>query len=399
MDETSRRLAGDEAAPSGGTPAGWRWTLALAGFALGVRLLVLGLTLLLAPAEPAGVAALHDGRENLLVAESLRPGAEAAELPPAARRLAPGYPLLVLLAATVMGPAAAALAVAMLGAAAAAALLHRLGLPPAAVALFAVLAPSWIAFTATAMSEGPFVALALAGLLAWRRAERPGRGAGGARRHREASGVLGVAPGSLAAGLAFGAAALVRPVGAVLFAALWLVRLRRRRWAPLPWAAAGFVLPPAAWLAVSWLQRGGPPPQLAAYLAKDAAPPLAGLAAGLAQPFADPLKWLQVVAWLALVAVAAVSLARRRRGSGEGDWLAWLLSQVLFYLLLPSVWVFECLARFLVPALPAVAAALAPLLPAAGPRRRWTAAAVIGGLGAGGVAVAVWWNLRALEAL
>ena len=280
----------------------------------------------------------------------------------------------------------------LLAAALAAALLHRLRVAPAAVALWAVLTPSSIAFSATAMSEAPFVALALAGLLAWRRGEPPAT--------PERGSAVSALRTDLLAGLAFGAATLVRPVGVVLFAALALVRPGRRRGRRLLAAVAGFALPPAAWLVAAWWLRLGPPVQLTVYLRRDAALPLSSLAAGLAHPLADPLKWLQVIAVLALVAAAGGCLWRWRGAiPGHRDWAAWLGSQTVFYLLLPSSWVFECLPRFLVPALPAVAAALEPALPPPGRRRRVRVALLLAGLTAACGGISVWWNLRALGVL
>lgn len=435
----------------------WRTALALALLALAVRLAVLAATLGLAASvgegavDPGDVARLHDGREYLLLARALGSPEELAELPPVARRLSPGYPVLVRAASAVLPPPVAALALSMLSAALATVLVYLLGVPARGAALFAVLTPSWVAFSSTAMSEGPFVALALLGLLAWRRsgwdpgdgprpdaaprvapaAPRPagrqarkpsgdGSGGGGA-------GVPPGLPGELMAGLLFGAAALVRPVGAVLFAALWLLRLVggpgrpvggsrsgrqaplgkspshsashpaprgtwRRRWTGAAVSAVGFaVVPGLGWLASASL--AGPGTQVRTYLRHDLAPPLSSLLAGFAAPFADPLKTVQNLAVLALVGTAAVLLLRRwRRGAPAAEWLAWLSSQALFYLLLPSAWVFECLARFLVPALPAVAVALAPHLP----RCRWRFGVLLVPVTLLGAGVALLWNLRAL---
>ena len=258
------------------------------------------------------------------------------------------------------------------------------------MAAFAVLTPSWVAFTSTAMAEGAFTALALAGLLAWR-GEPGGERAG--LRH------------GAAAGLAFGAATLVRPVGAVLFVTLWWVRWRqgrvsRGRAPAAAVSAAAFAVLPAAWVGASLFADGGAPDQIDTYLHKDAALPLVHLLSGLARPWADPLKWMQVVFVLGLVGAALVILGRRgsRRFAPPrvAEWRAWLGSQALFHLLLPSSWVFEALPRFLVPALPGVAAALDCRLPAAGRRRRWLAVGLVTLLAVGSAGVSVWWNLRAL---
>jgi hypothetical protein len=290
-----------------------------------------------------------------------------------------------------LAPAWAAVLLALFGAAAAAALLARLGASPWAAALFAVLTPSWVAFSASAMSEGPFLALALLGLVAWRR-DRPA-----------------------AAGLAFGAATLVRPVGAVIFVALWWVRGTqssprdgaRRRWIPdlragLP-AAAAFTVAPLLWSVWALAMQGGPS-SLTTYARRDGAWPLTSLLAGLTDPLADPGKTLQNLFVLTVVAVAAWELGRRLRRRGEGtgprqadrDWFWWLASQTVFYVLLPSHWVFQSLPRFLVTGLPAVA------LAADGAAASWsrrTRALVLAGFTVFAVAICLWWNLRALGRL
>jgi len=364
-----------------------RWTLGLAAFALAVRLAVLVLTLAAAPVGADEVAALHDGTEYLQRAAAVGSPAAASRVWPQARRLSPGYPLLIYAASWLLPPPAAALALSMLAAATATALVYRLGASPWAAALFAVLTPSWVAFSSTAMSEGPFLAVALLGLVAWRR----GRG--------------------VAAGLLFGAASLVRPVGLVLFCALWL----HGRWgrsgddgeaveqASLR-SLAACALAPAAWTAWGMVFGAGARTSAAIYLRFDLAPPLSSVVSALAAPWADPLKLLQNLFVLALTGAAAWLLWRRRcdpaaaaeerrRASG---WLVWLLSQAAFYLLLPSAWVWECLGRFLVTGLPAVAVAadLAPLR-----RQRAVRAWLLAAFTVVSVAIGVYWNLRALGEL
>lgn len=398
----------------------WRAALAVGAFAVAVRLAVLALTLGIGagtgPAGPAAaptlddVAHLHDGREYLLRGETLGAPERLAAHPAEVRRLGPGYPLLIRLASVVAPPPLAALALAILAAGVATALLIPLGLPPRAAALFAVLTPSWVAFGGTAMAEGPFLALSLLGLLAWSRgpAEPVPPGGGGGPVGKVARPETwwpktwrgrGTAA-EVAAGLAFGAAALVRPVGAVVFASLWLLRARRCR-SGSPAAAAAFVAPPLGWILLA-SPLGSPVEQVGTYLDRDLAPPLSSLWNGFASPLADPLKWAQNLAVLLLVGTAAGLLVRRRReGARTGTepaavdaatWLAWLGPQVVFHLVLPSAWVFECLARFVVPALPAVAAALAPFLP----RRRLPLTLLLAAVATLSVGVAVHWNLGAL---
>lgn len=364
--------------------------LGLAAFAAGVRLLVLACTVLGGAAVDHGVsladvAQLHDGREYLMVAAALGSSERTAALPAEARRLGVGYPLLIRSTSAVVPPHLAALGLAVLGAAAATALLLLLGIPARAVALFAVLTPSWVAFSATAMSEGPFVAIMLLGLLVW-------------RRDSWRSGA--------AAGMLFGASAIVRPVGAVVFAALWLVRTRlggrgrsgSDRVAGMTVAPiAGFALPVVVWAAGAAVGLGFAR-QVGTYMARDLAVPFASLVHGFTTPLSDPLKWAQNVLVVGLVGAASWVLASRVRtgdsstGTRSRDWLAWLVSQVGFALVLPSSWVFECLARFVVPALPAVAAALEPWVP----RRRSTLGIALAVVTSVSVGVSVLWNLRAL---
>ena len=301
------------------------------------------------------------------MAASLGSAEAMRQLPPEDRRLAPGYPALIRLAASVLPLPVAALAVAVAGAVVATFLLGLLVGDRWPATWFAVLTPSWIAFTSTAMSEGPFLAFALAGLLLWR------RGA------------------AIGAGWLFGASAVIRPVGGVLFLAVWLVARSRAGFRTKLAALAVFAILPVTWALVSAAVWGRPEAQVEAYLHKDLAWPGTSLAAGLARPMGDPLKLSQDLVILAVVLAAGVALWRRwRRGRhvDHGEWLAWLGAQLGFYLVLPSSWVFECLPRFLVTCLPAVAVALGGRLP----RRVWMVAA----LAALGVAISLWWNLRAL---
>jgi hypothetical protein len=269
--------------------------------------------------------------------------------------------------------------------------------------LFAVLTPSWVVFSATAMSEGPFLALALCGLLAWRRGW------------------------SVRAGLAFGAATLVRPVGVVIFAALWFADL----WladagspgaGPRVWrhglirhgvgSALAFAVPPALWAAWAAAVQGGPS-SLGTYASRDGAWPLTSLLAGLADPLADPGKALQNLFVLTLTAVAAWLLWRRlqrRQAAGaahhDRQWFFWLVSQAAFYVLLPSHWVFQSLPRFLITALPAVAVAVdgAPWLGRGGGgthglrRAAILRALVLAFFTVASMAISVYWTLRAVGA-
>ncbi len=377
----------------------WVVALGLGGFALAVRLGVIGLTLLLGrtaaevPASTpegghgarvalADIASLHDGREYLATAAALGDPTAMAELDPGSRRLAPGYPMMVRAAESVTPSPVAGLGVSAVTAGVATSLVYLLGVPAAGAALFAVLTPSWVAFSATAMSEAPFTAMALLGLLIWRR-----RGA----------------VAQVLAGVIFAGATMVRPVGGILFAALWVARMsgvlegtrsdRRRSAVGGLASAAGFLMVGIPWLATSGWVRG-PATQASAYLQRDLAMPAASLLSGFTSPLLDPLKTAQNVVVLGLVLASAWLLARRWRHAdpASGEWLVWLGSQTLFYLLLPSAWVFECLARFLVPTLPAVAVALAPSLP----RRRAMLVLIIFMVTVVSAGISVLWNLRAL---
>jgi hypothetical protein len=341
--------------------------LALAGLASGLRVLWIAALLAIAGASAADLASLHDGRHYLAIAAALDSPSDLRDLPWHVRRLAPGYPLLVRLFDTVLPAATAALLVPAVAAGLAVGLLRALGASPWTAAYFAVFTPSWLVFSSTAMSEAPFLALTLGGVLLWRRERLPW------------------------AGLVLGAATLVRPVGAVVFLSLWLLGLRRRGLVPsLPSLLAWSALP-AAWALTSWWLWGNPFEQTAAYVDKDLSWPLQSLVLGLGRPWLDPLKAGQVL--LALLLASLGGLGLRRRWSATHDPAraedgAWLASHVGFYLLLPSSWVFECLPRFLVSCLPPILCGLEPWLP----RRKSVVAAV----GLGSLALSSYWTLRAL---
>ncbi|HUP25813.1 MAG TPA: glycosyltransferase 87 family protein [Thermoanaerobaculia bacterium] len=341
-----------------------------AALAIGLRVALMAAALGLAGASAAELASLHDGRSYQTIAEALGSAEQLRGLPAEVRRLGPGYPALARAAAVALPLPLAALVVPVLAAGAAVWLLSALGASRWTVAYFAVFTPSWVLFSGTAMSEAPFLALSLAGVLLWRR-DRP-----------------------VWSGLVLGGATLVRPVGALVFASHWLLSRRRRGVrASIP-ALVAFAVLPGAWAVASWWLWGNPLQQPASYIAKDLSWPLHSLLVGLGQPWHDPLKAGQVVLALGLAFLGAIGLRRRWQATGDPERLAegaWLVSHVCFYLLLPSSWVFECLPRFLVSCLPPILLGLEPWLP----RRR---AAVVAA-GAGSLALGLIWNLRALDAL
>jgi hypothetical protein len=340
---------------------------AFAGLATGLRVLLVAGVLSFTGASAADLASLHDGQHYLAIASALDSPGELRALPGHVRRLAPGYPLLVRLFDLALPLAVAALLVPVLAAGVATWLLRALGASTWTAAYFAVFTPSWLVFSSTAMSEAPFLALTLGGVLLWRR----GRGSW--------------------AGLALGAATLVRPVGALVFLSLWLLGLRRRGpvlSAPslLAWSAL-----PVAWALTSWWLWGNPFEQTAAYADKDLSWPLHSMVVGLGQPWHDPLKAGQVLLALLLAALGGLGLRRRwlaTRDPARAEDGAWLASHLGFYLLLPSSWVFECLPRFLVSCLPPILCGLEPWLPR---RKAAVAAAAMASLALSG-----YWTLRAL---
>jgi hypothetical protein len=332
------------------------------------RLLVMGASLWMAGASLEELAILHDGREYQSVAEALPSAERLRELPGSYRRFYPGYPVMVRSLSWLVPMPVAALGIAVAAAALAAVLFRRLGADQWTVVLFAVFTPSWLVFSSTAMSEGPFLALALWGLLEWRRGRRP------------------------LAALILGATSLVRPVGLLLFLPLWGIELaagiRRERVREL----LAYAVLPVGWTLISFAVWHDPVQQLSSYVDKDFAWPLASVVVHVIDPGRDPLKLAQVLFTLAIAAVAVVSLIRRYSTSPDREslqWLLWLGTHTLFYMALPSSWIFECLPRFFTTCLPPILIGIGPLLP-----RRWWFLALVS---AASIGVSCYWTVRALS--
>jgi len=235
-------------------------------------------------------------------------------------------------------------------------------------AYFAVFTPSWLLFSSLAMSEGMFLALALAGFALWRK-ERTGLGA-----------------------FVFGLLTLVRPVGVLIFAACWLVTLlgprRRRCWL----MAAVFLIAPVAWLIAADAIWGDPLRQLSAYVAKDFSTPLVPLLSQTLSPEIGFLK--KALVWFTLLTNgAAIWLLFRRFVSDHSDenlaWLLWAALMAVFFLALPSNWAFGSLDRFFVASLPPMMVGLRRYFP----RAVWPLAV----LTIASVAVCLYWNVHMVQ--
>jgi hypothetical protein len=344
-----------------------RAVLPLILLAVAVRLIVVSTSLWVAQAPLADLTDLHDGHEYQSVAAALPTPAEMRSLPDTFRRFSPGYPAMIRVLSAVLPMPVAALLVVIAAAAVAVLLLQRLGVDRWTAAVFAVFTPSWLVFSSTAMAEGPFLALALWGFLEWRRNRRP------------------------TAALILGAATLVRPVGLLVFLPLWALELRGNSWRDRLRELLAFAALPVAWAVTSFAVWRDPVQQVSSYVQKDLAWPLASVVVHVLDPMRDPLKLAQVVFTLALATAAALILKRRYAATADRAdllWLLWLAAHAVFYLLLPSSWVFECLPRFFITCLPPILVGLGPYLP----RRAWFLALI----SASSVGLSCYWTVRAL---
>jgi len=219
------------------------------------------------------------------------------------------------------------------------------------------------------MSEGLFLALALAGVALW-----------SAGRPNAASFILGLVT-------------LVRPVGALVFAACFIAGLRRPNKTQAVWWAALFLFAPLVWIGIAWAIWGDPFRQIHAYAAKDLGVPLKAV---ISQTLASDVSLLKkALVWFTLVTnLLAIGWLFRafleKRDESNLIWLLWSVFHAVFYLAIPSTWAFGSLDRFFVTALPPMMAGLRPLLP-----NRWWCVAV---LAAAGVAVCVRWNVHLVGA-
>jgi hypothetical protein len=348
--------------------SGGRTLLALILLAITARLLVMGVSLWLAGGSIEGLAILHDGREYQRVAAALPSAESLRELPGSYRRFYPGYPVMIRALSWIAPMPVAALAIAVVAAVLAVLLFRRLGAEPWTAALLAVFTPSWLVFSSTAMSEGPFLALALWGFYEWRRDRR------------------------VTAAFILGAATLVRPVGLLLFLPLWGLELACGGWRERLRELISYAVLPVAWALTSMMVWHDPVQQLSSYVDKDLAWPLASVLVHVVDPGRDPLKLAQVVFTLVLAVTAAVALIRRYAVDGDREtlqWLLWLGAHAAFYLVLPSSWVFECLPRFFVTCLPPILIGIGPLLP----RKPWFLALV----SVASIGVSCYWTVRALS--
>jgi MYXO-CTERM domain-containing protein len=338
----------------------------LIALALGVRVGIVGAALGLSQKSLAQYSSLHDGGEYQQIAWALTMwDKELRDLPEGRRRLFPGYPAAVRLMVWSLGTpmAVSALATSILAGMAAVLLLYRLTREVWLAAWFAVFTPSWLLYSSLAMSEGLFVALALGGFILWRR-RRDGLSA-----------------------LVFGLLTLIRPVGALVFLACWLVRLRGRQWRPCAIMASLYAIAPLSWMAAAWAVWGDPLAQVSSYVSRDWALPFAALigdtfSAGI------PLDKKALV-WFTILtnAAAVVALTRRflrRRDDESLGLLLWAGLIAFFFLALPSRYAFGSLDRFFIASLPPMMIGLAPFFP-----RKWHALAAIGAISTG---ICLYWN-------
>lgn len=309
------------------------------------------------------LALLHDGWEYLRLARAFAHGSVAA-LDPATLRLFPGYPLLI--AALGLGREFVypAFWVSIGCAGLCVMLVDRLGRDRRLGWYMALITPSWLMFTSTAMSDSLALALAMGALLAIER-----------RRWAWAG---------LAAGMSF----VVRPVGALLIVP---IAIEARACGPrvLVKALVAAAWAPLVYFVSSRVMLGDAMRAARQYTAQDFAWPLWAI---LHPAQSKNMGALWIVYQYGVIAASwlgAVGLWRRMR-SGEDyirPMLAWHVAAGLFYLLLPSSWAFQAMDRFYIAIWPTALIGVAPWLPR---RKAWNIALVVV-FGAASFGIALRW--------
>jgi len=342
----------------------------LMALAAGVRLFIVGAGVSFGGRSVERYASIHDGAEYQKIARALGSLEAMRDLKPRTQRLMPGYPAAIRAVALAASYPVSALIVSIACAALATLLFFHLTNDAWFSAYLAVLTPSWLLYSSVAMSEGLFVALALWAFALW----REGR--------------------DVQASLVAGLLTLVRPVGALVFLALWLVRLfspKKKQCLPM---LGVYSLAPLAWIIVSTVVWGNPLRNLDVYVEHDYAPPFTAIFRDLFSGGQDVPKQALVIFTVATNLIALVALLKEyveKKAEETLAWLLWLLLVSLFFLALPSEWAYECMDRFFLAALPATMMGLRWALP----QRWWGVAA----LGTAGVAVCLYWNHNMFKAL
>ena len=344
-----------------------RSVLTLVLLAAGARLVVIAISLHVSGASLATYASIHDGREYQAIARSLDSFEKLEALARHNQRLFPGYPAAIRLAATALEMPLAALVVSVVCAVGATLLFHRLCGDFWLAAYFAVFTPSWLLFSAVAMSEGLFLLLALWVFSRWRSGS-----------HR-------------VAGFLAGILTLTRPIGAVFYGALWLVGFWRGDKKTMAQAGLLFLAAPVAWLVLAGFVWSDPLRQINVYVEADYRPPFLSLFGNLFSSGYSLAKRGLVAFTLVTNLAALVILAREAietRTDEALGWLAWLASISLFLLALPSSWAFDCLDRFYLAALPPMLIGLRWLAPG-----RWWGVALAALVS---ITICVYWNRNML---
>ena len=352
-----------------------RELLGMAALALGLRIALFAWATAATGTSFTDYARAADGYQYLACAHAWRGDMAELAAHPYYRRLFPGYPALIAaLAAAGMPEPAAALLPSWLAAPAVAVLAalvfgdRRVGWAMAA------LTPAYVFSGSLICTEALCLLLSLAGIGLLARGGRGGGGGGGSGGGGSGGGGAGRA---VAAGIAFGAGGLFRPVAAfaMLGAAARELALGRRRTAAALVLAAGVAV--ASGLAAVGWRFGDPLMSLHEYAGDP------GAYGG--ELFTWPFKALATVpsttpvaAWkLAYVAVHVLAVLAgcawavrewRRAASADQRGIAalaavWLTGNTLYVLCIGNVWGFHDFPRFIVPALPALFWALRGLLP------------------------------------